>query len=140
MDTASISTPTANTGRLSERDGKDRSGSISSESDYTNERIVERIKENSYAVKFQRFSKSQTQTKVYRVKGNLKNAKKIGGLRGLYLHYCYKLGILPKNRQPNYARLHYLLKDDLMKMEAITKETRSLCRNHIDTAEQALVI
>ena len=104
--------------------------------DYTNERIVERIKENSYAVKFQRFTKPQTQTKVYRVKGSLKNAKKIGGLRGLYLHYCYKLGILPKNRKQNYARLHYLLKDDLMKMEAITQETRLLCRNHIDTAGQ----
>ena len=38
----------------------------------------------------------------------------------------------------NHARLHYLLKDDLMKMEAITNETRLLCRNHIDTAEQLL--
>ena len=37
--------------------------------------------------------------RVIRVKGSLKDAKKIGGLRGLYLHYCYKLGILPKNRK-----------------------------------------
>ena len=102
--------------------------------EYTNDRIMERISENSYAVKFQSFS--EPQVKVYRVKGSLKNAKKIGGLRGLYLHYCYKLGILPKGRKQNYARLHYLLKDDLMKMEAITQETRLLCRNHIDTAEQ----
>jgi len=72
------------------------------------------------------------------VNGSLKNAKKIGGLRGLYLHYCYRLGILPKGRQQNYARLHYLLKDDLMKMEAISQETRLLCRNHIDTVEQLL--
>ena len=104
--------------------------------EYTNDRIMERISENSYAVKFQSFSESQPQVKVYRVKGSLKNARKIGGLRGLYLHYCYKLGILPKGRKQNYARLHYLLKDDLMKMEAITQETRLLCRNHIDTAEQ----
>ena len=104
--------------------------------DYTNERIVERIKENSYAVRFSQFAKPQAQVTVYRLKGSLKNAKKIGGLRGLYLHYCYKLGILPKNRKQNYARLHYLLKDDLMKMEAITQETRLLCRNHIDTAQQ----
>ena len=97
---------------------------------------MERISENSYAVKFQSFSEPQPQVKVYRVKGSLKNAKKMGGLRGLYLHYCYKLGILPKGRKQNYARLHYLLKDDLMKMEAITQETRLLCRNHIDTAEQ----
>ena len=102
--------------------------------EYTNDRIMERISENSYAVKFQSFS--EPQVKVYRVKGSLKNARKIGGLRGLYLHYCYKLGILPKDRKQNYARLHYLLKDDLMKMEAITQETRLLCRNHIDTAEQ----
>ena len=106
--------------------------------DYTNERITERIRENSYAVKFQSFSKEQPQVRVIKVKGTLKDTKKIGGLRGLYLHYCYKLGILPKKKQQNYARLHYLLKDDLMKMEAITNETRLLCRNHIDTAEQLL--
>ena len=105
---------------------------------YTNERITERIRENSYAVKFQSFSKEQPQVRVIKVKGTLKDAKKIGGLRGLYLHYCYRLGILPKKKQQNYARLHYLLKDDLMKMDAITNEARLLCRCHIDTAEQLL--
>ena len=107
--------------------------------DYTNERIMERIRENSYAVKFARFTEPQKQIKVYRLKGSLSGARKIGGLRGLYLHYCYKLGILPKGRKQNYARLHYLLKDDLMKMDAITKEARLLCRCHIDTAEQLLL-
>lgn len=106
--------------------------------DYTNERITERIRENSYAVKFARFAEPTKTVKVIRVKGSLKDAKKISGLRGLYLHYCYKLGILPKGRKQNYAKLHYLLKDDLMKMDAITKETRLLCRCHIDTAEQLL--
>ena len=66
--------------------------------DYINERILERIKENSYAVKFSMFAEPQKQVTVYRLKGSLK--------------------------------------DDLMKMEAITQETRLLCRNHIDTAEQ----
>lgn len=106
--------------------------------EYTNERIMERITENSYAVKFSRFTEPQRTVKVFRVKGSLMGTKKIGGLRGLYLHYCYKLGILPKNKKQNYARLHYLLKDDLMKMEAITQETRLLCRNRIDTVEQLL--
>ena len=106
--------------------------------DYTNERILERIRENSYAVKFAPFAEAQKQVKVFRVRGSLKGVRKIGGLRGLYIHYCYKLGILPKNKKQDYARLHYLLKDDLMKMEAITNETRLLCRNHIDTAEQLL--
>ncbi|RGY91404.1 relaxase [Ruminococcus sp. AM58-7XD] len=107
--------------------------------DYTNERIMERIRENSYAVKFARFTEPQKQIKVYRLKGSLSGARKIGGLRGLYLHYCYKLGILPKGRKQNYAKLHYLLKDDLMKMDAITKEARLFCRCHIDTAEQLLL-
>ena len=106
--------------------------------DYTNERITERISENSYAVKFGSFHEPKKAYTVYRVKGSLAKAKKIGGLRGLYLHYCYKLGILPKNKKMSYARLHYLLKDDLMKMDAIAKETRLLCRNHIDTAQQLL--
>ena len=106
--------------------------------EYTNERITERISENSYAVKFGSFHEPKKAYTVYRVKGSLAKAKKIGGLRGLYLHYCYKLGILPKNKKMNYARLHYLLKDDLMKMDAIAKETRLLCRNHIDTAQQLL--
>ena len=106
--------------------------------EYTNERIMERITENSYAVKFSRFTEPQRTVKVFRVKGSLTGTKKIGGLRGLYLHYCYKLGILPKNKKQNYARLHYLLKDDLMKMEAITQETRLLCRKRIDKVEQLL--
>jgi hypothetical protein len=106
--------------------------------DYTNERIMERIRENSYAVKFSQFTEPKKEVRVYRVKGSLKDARKIGGLRGLYLHYCYRLGILPKGRKQNHARLHHLLKDDLMKMEAITQETRLLCRNHIDTAGQLL--
>ena len=103
---------------------------------YTNKRIVERISENSYAVKFSKFAPEHKPVRIYFVKGSLKRTKKIGGLRGLYLHYCYKLGFFRKGRKQNPARLHYLLKDDLMKMEYIAQETRLLCRHHIDTAEQ----
>lgn len=72
-----------------------------------------------------------------RVQGSSKRTKKIGGLRGLYLHYCYELGILPKNRPPiNTKQLHFLLREDLRKLDTISKETRLLCRYHIDTAEQ----
>lgn len=47
------------------------------------------------------------------VRGNLPK-RKIGGLRGLYLHYCFLLGILPKNR-PSVSpkQLHFLLREDL---------------------------
>ena len=96
--------------------------------EYTKERIMERITENSYAVKSSRFTEPQRTVKVFRVKGSLTGAKKIGGLRGLYLHYCYKLGILPKNKKQNYARLHYLLKDDLMKkLKEQQEEYKRVC-------------
>lgn len=104
--------------------------------DYTNERIMERIRENSYAVKFSRFAGPQKPIPVYRLKGTLNGAKKIGGLRGLYLHYCYKLGYLPKYKKQNTARLHYLLKEDLLKLDKITQETRLLGRENISTDEQ----
>ena len=65
------------------------------------------------------------------------DTSKIGGLRGLYLHYCYQLGILPKNRSPvNPGQLHFLLREDLRKLDTISKETRLLCHYHIDTAEE----
>ena len=55
-----------------------------------------------------------------RVSGNFKQTRKIGGLRGLYLHYCYLL----------------LFREDLLKLNTISKETKLLCHYHIDTAEQ----
>ena len=72
-----------------------------------------------------------------RVSGNFKQTRKIGGLRGLYLHYCYLLGILPKNRPSISAKqVHVLFREDLLKLNTISKETKLLCHYHIDTAEQ----
>ena len=72
-----------------------------------------------------------------RLIGSLKTARKLTGFRALYVHYCYLLGIFPKNRpQQNRKRLHFLLREDLLKLDAITAETRLLVRNRIDTAEQ----
>ncbi len=79
----------------------------------------------------------EKKTYVIRVHGNLKRARKIGGLRGLYLHYCYLLGILPKNRTPvNPKQVHMLFREDLIKLDKISKETRLLCHYRIDTTEQ----
>lgn len=72
-----------------------------------------------------------------RLIGSLKTARKLTGFRALYVHYCYLLGIFPKSRpQQNRKRLHFLLREDLLKLDAITAETRLLVRNRIDTAEQ----
>lgn len=72
-----------------------------------------------------------------RLFGSLEKARKITGFRALYFHYCYLLGIFPKNKpRQNPKRLHFLLREDLRKLDAITAETRLLVRNRIDTAEQ----
>ncbi len=47
-----------------------------------------------------------------------------------------RLGYLPKYKKQNNARLHYLLKDDLMKLDKITDEVRLLGRENISTDEQ----
>ena len=72
-----------------------------------------------------------------RLFGSLEKTRKITGFRALYFHYCYLLGIFPKNKpRQNPKRLHFLLREDLRKLDAITAETRLLVRNRIDTAEQ----
>lgn len=72
---------------------------------------------------------------------HFKPKRKIGGIRGLYLHYCYRLGILPKKRPPVSAKqMHLLLREDLIKLDTITKETKLLCHYRIDTAEQLFLL
>ena len=71
-----------------------------------------------------------------RLKGKWSKAKKVTGFRALYFHYCYLLGIFPRSKPKSNKRLHFLLREDLAKLDAISEETKLLVRNHIDTAEQ----
>ena len=83
--------------------------------------------------------KPEQKPEILRVRliGSLKTARKLTGFRALYVHYCYLLGIFPKNRpQQSRKRLHFLLREDLLKLDAITAETRLLIGHRIDTAEQ----
>ena len=102
--------------------------------DYTLESIHRRILEQSRPTR--PLPEPALKTKRYRVSGNWKGRKKATGFRALYLHYCYLLGVFPKNKQQNRRRLHFLLREDLIKLEAITQEARLLGTNHIDTAQQ----
>lgn len=44
--------------------------------------------------------------------------------------------MFPKRRPQNRARLHFLLREDLIKLNNISQEVRLLARHQIDTAEQ----
>lgn len=103
--------------------------------DYSIEQIRRRILSQTRAEK----KPSEQARKVIRIRlfGSLEKTRKITGFRALYFHYCYLLGIFPKNKpNQNKRRLHFLLREDLRKLDEITAETRLLVRNRIDTAEQ----
>lgn len=103
--------------------------------DYSIEQIRRRILSQTRAEK----KPSEPTRKVIQIRlfGSLENTRKITGFRALYFHYCYLLGIFPKNRpQQSRKRLHFLLREDLLKLDAITAETRLLIGHRIDTAEQ----
>ena len=103
--------------------------------DYSIEQIRRRILSQTRAEK----KPSEPTRQVIRIRlfGSLKKTRKITGFRALYVHYCYLLGIFPKNRpQQSRKRLHFLLREDLLKLDAITAEIRLLIGHRIDTAEQ----
>ena len=75
--------------------------------EYEPQRIWERIRQRDSIEKFgasnrywdERTAARRTQPKRYFLRGSLKNAKKLTGLHALYLHYCYLLGAIPKNKK-----------------------------------------
>lgn len=102
--------------------------------DYSIENIRRRIL--SQYIPEKPLAEPERKTRHYRMQGSMKTARKITGFRALYFHYCYKLGIFPKDRQQNRKRLHFLLREDLLKLNNISQEVRLLVRHKIDTAEQ----
>lgn len=101
---------------------------------YTLESIRRRILEQSRAAR--PVPEPAPKTKHYRVSGNWQSRKKVTGFRALYFHYCYLLGVFSRQKPQNRKRLHFLLREDLIKLDAITQEVRLLAVHRIDTAEQ----
>lgn len=102
---------------------------------YTAEAIRQRILQQPLPQP-ERQMTDKPRPKTYRVQGSRQAVCKITGFRALYFYYCYKLGIFPKGRPQNRTRLHFLLREDLLKLNNISQEVRLLARHQIDTAEQ----
>lgn len=69
-----------------------------------------------------------------RLSTKIVDKKKIKGLRGLFIHYCYLLKVFPKKYPNNY--LSPEIKRDIKIMNNLSKETRLLVSNKIETYEQ----
>lgn len=67
--------------------------------------------------------------KAYFVKGNLKNAKKITGLKALYFKYLYLLGVLPKNKK--HKPLSPEMREACRRLDRYSEQVRLICDNRL---------
>jgi hypothetical protein len=74
--------------------------------------------------------------KKIRFIGTFHNQRRMTGLRALYFYYLYRMGALPKKREPNPKRVYFLFREDIRFIQNISRETRLLVAHGIDTAEQ----
>lgn len=73
-------------------------------------------------------------SKKYYYKGDLSQARKLTGFKALYVHYMFLLGIIPNQR--TRPKIHYYLKQDLLKLDQITEEITLLSKKNINTMEE----
>ena len=104
--------------------------------DYTNEAITQRLAENRNRVGMHRYTRLTVASRQYRLPTRGDKIRKIGGLYGLYLYYCYRLGKLPRYRKLNSAQIHYYFKEELLKLDELSAQTRLLGKHGIQTDEQ----
>lgn len=103
--------------------------------EYTNERIMQRLSANPESVRLKSFQKRMPLKRQYLLLTRRDRIGKVGGLRGLYLKYCYMLGYLPKYTQ-DANKVPEILKEDLLKCEKYTKQIRLLSKYEIHTDEE----
>ena len=118
--------------------------------DYTIERIRKRILAQTKPEKLI-IDNGQLRirgTKKMRLHGILKPLSTINsqlsiikGFRALYFQYMYRMGVLPKKREPNknepsQKQPHFLFREDLRFIRKISQESRMLAKHGIDTMEQ----
>ena len=65
---------------------------------------------------------NDVQQKPHRLKGSFKAAKKITGFYALYLHYCYLLGVIPKDKP--HTPLSPEMREACRKLERYSEQAR----------------
>ena len=102
------------------------------------EAILRRLQENRSRVGMHRYTQLTVVSRQYRLPTRGDKIRRIGGLYGLYLYYCYRLGKLPSYRKLNSAQIHYYFKEELLKLDELSEQTRLLGKHGIQTDEQLL--
>lgn len=111
--------------------------------DYLPERINERILQNppEASGRYHQFiQKYPVLHKTMSFKGSLFKAKKITGLRALYLHFCYLLGAFPKRGQRKpYRPLSPEMRAAVRKLERYSRQVRLVCKHGLRDTEAVQV-
>ena len=103
--------------------------------DYTIENIRRRILAQTIPERRIIYSDPLPKKKVY-IRGNIHKTKKLTGLRALYFYYLYRMGIIPKKREPSPKKVYFLFREDIRFIQNISRETRILAEHKIDNTEQ----
>lgn len=112
-------------------DGFFRLYKLTKDNVYSEENIKERIL-NNHAVYIEDISNNKYVKMKYQ--GNIKKAKKLTGIKALYFHYMYRMGIILQ--QAPHKKVPFLLKEDLRYIDKISKEATMLVKNKISTIEE----
>jgi hypothetical protein len=104
--------------------------------DYAIEGIRRRILAQSRPER--RIIRAEPPPKRVRVCGNLHAARKLTGLRALYFYYLYRMGALPRKREPNPKQVYFLFREDIRHMRSMAREIRLMAKHGINTAEELM--
>ncbi len=96
-------------------------------SDYSKDRINERL----YYSKQTAFKPVPHKSIFQEYLSKTNNHRK--GIYGLYLYYCYLLGVFPKNHPKQY--LSYSIRQEIKKLDSFSKQTEFMVDNKIETIE-----
>ena len=106
--------------------------------DYTEQAIKRRILQNRTPKRPQILPEPKRKHYIFRGRLNSQKTRKLTGLQALYIHYLYKMGILPKHRVSN-KRTHFLLREDIRYLDKLIAQTKLLCTHRIENKEQLLM-
>lgn len=97
--------------------------------EYSHENIRNRIEGKDL-----RLELSEVRTYTKRKQNSLYPKGKVVGIKALYAHYLYLMGLVKKNKLPDRAA--FVLKEDLLRFERITKTYQFVTDRNLDTVEQ----
>ena len=109
------------------RDGEDR---VRIENVFGEEYSKERLNQRLYLSK-QIFFRPMPQKSIFEEYSKTNKPHK--GIYGLYLYYCYLLGVFPKKHHKQY--LPYSIRKEVYKLQQFSEQTQFLCNNNIITKE-----